>query len=75
MKIYVTTRQQYLDIMHATDSRPFEDLLYWWLVKEGVICVPLSWRLAEIPYHIRAMMKDVGLFFMPMIQPVIDLFQ
>lgn len=71
MKTHVETKEQHLSIMYAEESRPLEDLLYWYLVRQGVITVPLSWRLAEIPYQFRNLREAIGLPFVVVIQKFI----
>ena len=72
MKTHIETKEQYLSIMYAEESRTLEDLLYWYLVREGIITVPLSWRLAEIPYQLRNLREAIGLPFVVIIQRIID---
>lgn len=73
METHVKTKEQHLSIMYAEESRPLEDLLYWYLVREGIIPVPLSWRLAEAPYRFRSLREAIGLPFISIIRKIIDL--
>jgi len=72
MKTHVETKGQHLSIMYAEESRPLEDLIYWYLAREGIITVPLAWRLAEIPYHLRNLREAIGLPFVSIIQKIIS---
>ena len=70
MKTHVETKAQHLSIM-CEEPRSLKDLLYWYLVREGIITVPLSWRMAEVPYHVRGLQEAIGMAFVAIIQKLL----